>query len=210
MERKGFGSNQIMVVFFGVVMIILVITGVSYAFWPLVRFGLFSPCWGNFVSSFNVMTGMEILRSPQEISVGECVNSIHFVNQDSVSNVAEELGYWWLDCEPDHPAYVIGIPWTREGSESFWDYFSWDKQVKQRIAEFWKNEMGGIEPVCKALDKPLREEKQIRGPGLSASATYCMGLKKDGDYYIAAIKTLPADMKCNQTTLFGEESGIFG
>ena len=209
MERKGFGSNQIMVVFFGVIMIILVITGVSYAFGPLVRFGPFSPCWGSFVSSFNVMTGIEILRNPQEIRVGECVNSIHFVNRDNVAKVAEELGYWWLDCEPDHPSYVIGIPWAGEEGTSFWDYFSWDKQVKQRVAEWWEKEMGGIKPVCKGLDKPFREEEHIRGPGLSASATYCMGLKKDGEYYIAKIKELPKDVKCNQTTLFGEESGIF-
>ncbi len=208
MKRKGIGSGHLMVVVFGVVIIIILSVASSHAFAPLVRFGPFSPCWGGFVSSFNIMTGMELLRSPQKINVGECVDSVHFVNRESVSKVAEELGYWWIDCEPGHPSYVIGIPWANQNDKSWLNPFDWDDKLWEKAKGMWQKEFGGIKPVCKALDKPFRKEKHIKGPGLSASASYCMGLKKDGDYYVVGIKNMAVDEKCTYEMLFGEKKSL--
>jgi hypothetical protein len=215
MAKGELPFQHIVIVATAIVLLVLVIVAFFYIFWPYFRFGIFSPCWAGAVSRFNTMTGTEILRSPQQISIGDCVNSIHFVNRDKIDAVEEMARMqdwdWMLDCErgEGYKSYAILIPTVRDTSLGL-KFWNWPANAWNKVVEFWQKTIGGVKPVCKSFDEKLSNELSLPGPQENGGVTYCIGMMAGAGAYDVSAKVLKEKEECTYKQLFGTDSRFFG
>jgi len=102
-------------------------------------------------------TGIEFLRKPQTITVGECVGSIMFVNKEAPNEYFIGINENYmreLNCKEDGASYVLGFPANELKPEKVgWNVFKWPKKLWQEMKDFWLHDLGGVGPVCNMLDK---------------------------------------------------------
>lgn len=185
---KGIERTMILVIF-AVLMLILVLAVFSLKVYPLIRWGIFSPCWGSFTSKMGSFTGIEFLRKPQTIIVGECAGSIMFVNKEAPNEYFEGINEDYmreLNCKEDGASYVLGFPANELKPEKVgWNVFKWPKKVWQEMKDFWLHDLGGVKPICNVLDKERAfidpKGKAIVYDPKEGVKTYCIEVKLTSD-----------------------------
>ena len=73
------------------------------------------------------------------------------------------------------------LPKEEQGVLKYLKIWEWPKMTIDKLKRWWKEDLGGIKPVCKVLDKPLCEnEIELEAPG-----TYCIKIQneKEKDCY---------------------------
>ncbi len=171
------------------IFLIIFLTVFSTKVWPAIRWGPFSPCWGTFVGNLGSFSDIEFLREPQTITIGDCVSAVYFVNKEVPIEYFNSIGYDYgeeLLCERGGESYVIAFP-RRKYEEEGWNVFNWPEKVWEEAKKFWKEDLGGVSPICKLLDKErgfVRPEYLVYDPNAGAK-TYCIDIKltKDKDAY---------------------------
>lgn len=175
---KGIHKTMI-IVMFAAVMLIIVLIFFSAKIWPLIRWGPFSPCWGKFSSDMGTFSLIEYMRENQTVSIGDCVSAVMFVNKEVPEEYFEHVdpeyfGKLISACGIGGQSYIIGFPF--EKYEVGWNVFKWPKKVWEEVKEFWKEDLGGIGPLCKIVDK----EKRFVGNGVAivTDGEYCVNIKQ--------------------------------
>jgi len=199
MDRKGITKTMVIVIF-SIICLMIVITVVAVKFWPWIRFGIFSPCWASFTTKLNTLSGPDFLRKPQKITIGDCVNGLYFFNKNELESFMEEKGAG-LDCNEKGKGFIAGTPYFPE-TESGWNIFKLPKDVWENVVRYWKRNLGGVEAVCKSLDKPFNINgiEAREGPGTGETKAFCIRIKKSGDgkRYELDIEELEKDEECEE------------
>jgi|GEM_PF-6634111 len=166
-------TRTILLVIFGLLMLGIMIAIVAIRIWPMIRYGPFSPCWGVAVSKLGELKLLPWEKEKQEtIQLGDCINSLHIITKDHLREEFKEY------CEETGESYMVMIPILPKEEQGVLKYlkiWEWPKMTIDKLKRWWKEDLGGIKPVCKVLDKPLCEnEIELEAPG-----TYCIKIQKE-------------------------------
>lgn len=197
--KKGITVTTILVIA-SIVFLLITIVAVSQL-WPLVRYGPFSPCWGSAASRVNNLAGIDLLKRPQTFSVGDCMSGIYFVNKGYLDQTREHISEeeWdYIGCD-EGASYVLAVP-VKNSGDLGWNFWEWPEDVWKKLVEFWKNDIGGIKPICKVLDREKPLENNVY---LNSTVTYCIKVEQNEDR--SAYRVIKAEMspdeKCDDTLL---------
>jgi hypothetical protein len=193
---KGFVSTPMVVVISLVILFIAIALLVQV--WPAVRYGPFSPCWGASITKINNLAGMDLLKKPHYFSVGDCISAIHFVNEEEIDETRSSISNddWddYINCgEGKSFIFVVPIADTSGFGRKFWE---WPKEIWDELIELWQEDLGGIGPICKVLD---REKELERNVVLDSTVTYCIKieLNDDRDKRVVRYVEISPNQKCD-------------
>ena len=180
---RGIDRTMLLIIF-SLFFLAIVITVAATVVYPMIRWGIFSPCWGSFSGQMGSFTTIEFLREPQTITVGDCVGSIMFVNKEAPDNYFTGINEDYmkeLRCEGEGASYIIGFPTNDfKPDQVGWNVFKWPKKLWQEMKDLWLNELGGIGPICKIMDS----EKEFTKGSVQAvkdQGVYCIEIKLTSD-----------------------------
>lgn len=155
-----------MLIIFAIFLLFSVFAIFFQEIWPIIRFGIFSPCWGVFVSDMNSVTFLK--SKPHSVTVGDCVDSFNFVNKRQLAS-----SFRSLECPANAEGFLIAIPRFSE-TQSGLKFWLWPEDLWEEAEQAWKERFGGIRPICKGLNKPFTAVPEpLYGPP-SGSITYCI------------------------------------
>jgi hypothetical protein len=176
-------------IMFGLLLLFLVMTVFSVKVYPAMRWGLISPCWGKFISDMGSFSDVDFIRKPQEITVGECVSAIMFVNKRVPEDYFKSFDEYKeeLNCNEEGQSYIIGFPHSKYDDVG-WNVFKWPDKIWEEMKEFWREDIGGVTPVCRMLDreKPFVFTGDKKGEALvydkdAGAKTYCIDIELTDD-----------------------------
>ena len=180
LERKGITRTMI-IVMFAAAMLLITITFFYYKILPYLQYGPVSPCWAGAVSDVKTLAGIDILRDPQDIVLGECISGFYLINKADMDDISEEINKLGkvLDCDEGGESYVIAVPKLPSDEEkSFgWNIFRWSKEKLQKLWDWFKEKIG-VTPYCRILD---RERAFTNPAALRGNAAYCIDIAKDDE-----------------------------
>lgn len=165
------------IVMFAAVMLIIVLMFFSAKIWPLIRWGPFSPCWAKVSSDMGTFSLIEYMREPQTITVGDCVSAVMFVNKEVPEAYFDHIDPEYfnkLNCDIGGQSYILVFP--HDKYEAGWNVFKWPKKVWEEMKEFWREDLGGLVPLCKKVDN----KKRFVGDGVAIveEGVYCIDIKE--------------------------------
>lgn len=169
------------------IMVMFGVTGIAANVWNIIRHGA---CWGHLKADvdyfYNSFTKPSLFapqfRGNKVIELGECVGAIAFINDDELEGFKEEFRSRGYNCEKGE-AYIIGIPYYPD-TESGWKFWLWPKDILENIANTWNDRVRGMQPYCKALQKPIAGTiEPMLGPNKAGGTDkYCITeLYKEND-----------------------------
>jgi hypothetical protein len=178
MNRGKKGDINSIIIIIGAVVLLLIVLGIFiYQMWPWIRYGPFSPCWAEAVASVNTLAGFDLLREPQTIKLGDCLNALYLVNGDTLDEISEEIKEFKkeLDCPDGGKSYVIAVP-ILEGGEFSWNIFKWPREALRELKERFYEKVG-LKTYCKILsrERPYKNPTPFKAGG----KIYCVDIAKD-------------------------------
>jgi hypothetical protein len=183
-NRKG-DIDMVLVVIGSIVLLLITIGIFISGMWPAIRYGPFSPCYARAVSDTDSLSTFNLIREPQTISLGDCVNAMYFVNDDFLSQVSDRIGKDFkeqVDCDPGGRSYIITVPKLLE-TEYGWNIFKWPKTLLNNFKEKLMGSVGG-KAYCNILSRETYYKSSVafRGSNLNEkNNVYCVDIAKDKD-----------------------------
>jgi hypothetical protein len=183
MNRRKKAEVPSMIKIIGSIILLLIVLGVFvYKVWPWVRYGPFSPCWAGAVSNVRVLSGYDLLRDPQDVSLGDCIGGLYMVNRGDLEEksreVSEDFGKI-VECPEGGESYVFVFvnPELVSGGEWTWNIFKLPleavKEMKERIYS-----SVGVSTYCRILDTEMTFKYPVQFKG---DSTCCVDIGKDDE-----------------------------
>ena len=185
------GANTYVLIFIFILIMTAIVFGIILNISHTLRWG---PCWANFVDNEmgKVAKGLEKLETttgtvPVSISMGDCVWRFDIVSKGDMAEFRKNAGEFRDDIKCTGSS-LVALPYF-EGSGKIleWKFWKIPKNTLQEAKNWWKENIRGIKPQCKTLEKDI-SSLPVMGPEQGKTRTVCLELSGEGENYKVIMK----------------------
>jgi hypothetical protein len=197
-KMKGIDQTVIMIIFATLMLIIAII----YFYYNIFPYFTTTPCWAGAKVNVNVLSGIDFLREPQTIALGDCVSGLYLINDIQLEKQTEKIEqdfYKAVECDKGGQSYVLAVPKlpSDDVQSSGINIFKWVKNKALKFVGWIKSSV--VKPYCRILSKEIR----FNEPGIfEGNNIHCIDVGKDTDGSSYKVYFCPEDCdKCGPNPL---------